>query len=249
MLLVHGEAGIGKTTLWSAGVAAARGSGGRVLAHTAAWSEAQLSFTALRDLLSDAYEDVAEGLPTPQRHALDVTLLLAEPDGKAPQQGEIAVAFLSALRALAERGPLLLAVDDIQWVDAASVQPLAYALRRLGDLPVAALLARRGGAPQGAWQSTTAFPPATRCSRWGHSRSVLSAGSSMTCSAPGTRDRLCIGSTPAPAATLSTAWSWRGHSSGEGGASTCRSRSICRRASRGSSPSGSTPVAPAPARR
>jgi DNA-binding CsgD family transcriptional regulator len=149
VLLVHGEAGIGKTTLWSAGVAAARGSGCRVLAHTAAWSEAQLSFTALRDLLSDAYEDVAEGLPAPQRHALDVTLLLAEPGGKAPQQGEIAVAFLSALRALAERGPLLLAVDDIQWVDTASVQPLAYALRRLGDLPVAALLARRGGALAG----------------------------------------------------------------------------------------------------
>ena len=82
----------------------------------------------------------------PQRHALDVTLLLAEPRGTTPQQGEIAVAFLSALRALAERGPLLLAVDDIQWVDAASVQPLAYALRRLGDASVAALLARREGA-------------------------------------------------------------------------------------------------------
>jgi DNA-binding CsgD family transcriptional regulator len=150
VLLVHGEAGIGKTTLWSAGVAAARGSGARVLSHTAAWSEAQLSFTAVRDLLSDAYGDVAEGLPPPQRHALDVTLLLAEPSVRPPQQGQIAVAFLSALRALAERGPLLLAVDDIQWVDAASVQPLAYALRRLGgDEPVTALLARRDGAPPG----------------------------------------------------------------------------------------------------
>lgn len=149
VLLVHGEAGIGKTTLWSAGVATARAGGCRVLAHTAAWSEAQLSFTALRDLLADAYEIVAEGLPGPQRDALDVTLLLAEPGDTPPQQGEIAVAFLSALRALADRGPLLLAVDDIQWVDAASVQPLAYALRRLGDVPVAALLARRDGALAG----------------------------------------------------------------------------------------------------
>jgi tetratricopeptide (TPR) repeat protein len=146
VLLVQGEAGIGKTTLWSAGVRTARENGDRVLAHTATWSEAQLSFTALRDLLSDAYRDVAEGLPMPQRHALDVTLLLEEPRGTPPQQGEIAVAFLSALRALAEHGPLLLAVDDIQWVDAASVQPLAYALRRLRDASVAGLLARREGA-------------------------------------------------------------------------------------------------------
>lgn len=149
VLVVHGEAGIGKTTLWSAGVRAARENGDRVLAHTATWSEAQLSFTALRDLLSDAYQDVAERLPMPQRHALDVTLLLAEPGETPPQQGEIAVAFLSALRALAAHGPLLLAVDDIQWVDAASVQPLAYALRRLGDVPVTALLARRNGSATG----------------------------------------------------------------------------------------------------
>lgn len=149
VLLVHGEAGIGKTTLWSAGVEAARASGDRVLAHTATWSEAQLSFTALRDLLSDVYDDVVGTLATPQRHALDVTLLLAEPGDAPPQPGEIAVAFLSALRALAEREPLVLAVDDIQWVDAASVQPLAYALRRLGDAPVAALLARRDGSVTG----------------------------------------------------------------------------------------------------
>jgi DNA-binding CsgD family transcriptional regulator len=149
VLVVHGEPGIGKTTLWSAGVSTARGNGDRVLAHTATWSEAQLSFTGLRDLLAGVYEDVAESLPAPQRHALDVTLLLAEPGDAPPQQGEIAVAFLSALRALAERGPLVLAVDDIQWVDTASVQPLAYVLRRLGGTGVSALLARRDGAAGG----------------------------------------------------------------------------------------------------
>jgi DNA-binding CsgD family transcriptional regulator/Tfp pilus assembly protein PilF len=149
VLLVHGEAGIGKTTLWDAGVGTARGSGDRVLAHTASWSEAQLSFTALRDLLAGVYEDVAESLPPPQRHALDVILLLSEPGGTAPQPGEIAVAFLSALRALGEREPLVLAVDDIQWLDTASIQPLAYALRRLDGTGVSALLARRDGVAGG----------------------------------------------------------------------------------------------------
>lgn len=69
-LVIEGEAGPGKTTLWNAGIAEARERGYRVLACAAAGSEAQLSFTALRDLLADVFDDVADKLPAPQRRAL-----------------------------------------------------------------------------------------------------------------------------------------------------------------------------------
>ena len=131
ILLLEGEAGIGKTTLWRAGVEEARERGLRVLAASSVQSETQLSFTTFRDLVGDAFDDVADGLPSPQRRALEVTLLREEPEGTAPDRGAIGVAFLSVLRALGERERTLVAVDDVQWTDAASQAPLRYALRRL----------------------------------------------------------------------------------------------------------------------
>src|SRR5205809_3358155 len=79
ILLLEGEAGMGKTTLWRAGVAAARELGFLVLASTAAEAETQLSFTVVRDLLDALFDEIADELPTPQRHALAVTLLREEP--------------------------------------------------------------------------------------------------------------------------------------------------------------------------
>jgi DNA-binding CsgD family transcriptional regulator len=144
-LLVEGDAGIGKTTLWRAGVASARAAGHRVLLSAAAGAEAQISFAALRDLLDDVFDAVAEELPAPQRRALGVTLLRDEPAGARPEQGAISFAFLNAVRALSAERPVLIAVDDIQWLDAASAGPLAYAVRRLGAEPVKLLVARRTG--------------------------------------------------------------------------------------------------------
>src|SRR5919198_6395286 len=98
VLLIEGEAGIGKTTLWRAAVHAARGRGYRVLASSASGSETQLSFTALHDLLDGAFDEVADELPPPQRRALAVTLLREEPQGPPPEQSAIAVAVLNVLR-------------------------------------------------------------------------------------------------------------------------------------------------------
>jgi chromosomal replication initiation ATPase DnaA len=66
-LLIGGGAGIGKTTLWHAGVEEARERGYRALACAAPDSEMQFSFIALRDLLVDAFDEVADQLPGPQR--------------------------------------------------------------------------------------------------------------------------------------------------------------------------------------
>ena len=145
MLLLEGEGGIGKSTLWRAAVAEAERREFRVLASTAAGSETQLAFTTLRDLLGDAFDEVAAELPPPQRAALAVTLLRDEPGTSSPEPGAIAVGFASTLAVLAARGRTLLAIDDLQWVDEASAGVLSYALRRLDSVDIAVLLARRLG--------------------------------------------------------------------------------------------------------
>jgi DNA-binding CsgD family transcriptional regulator len=143
VLLIEGDAGIGKTTIWRAGLEKARGRGYRVLSCAAAGSETQLSFTALRDLLADVFDDVADELPAPQRRVIGVALLLDESRGPPPESGAIALAFLTALRSLAAHSPTLLAIDDVQWVDAASAAPLSYVLRRLDRESLVVLLAQR----------------------------------------------------------------------------------------------------------
>jgi DNA-binding CsgD family transcriptional regulator len=143
ILLLAGEAGIGKTTLWRAGVDAARGLDLRVVASSGAEAEAQLSFTALRDLVGDAFDDVADELPRPQRRAMEVVLLRDEATGVPPSPDTIAIAFLSTLRVLAARAPTLLAVDDVQWLDPSSAAALTYALRRLDSEALFVLLSYR----------------------------------------------------------------------------------------------------------
>lgn len=142
-LVLEGEPGVGKTTLWRAGVEEARRRGIRVLACSPGGSETRLSFAALADLLGDALEQVGDQLPTPQRRALEVALLLDDPSGEAAEQRTVSAATLSILRALADREPVLLAIDDIQWLDQASAEALAFAVRRLGDAAVSVFAARR----------------------------------------------------------------------------------------------------------
>ena len=143
VLLLEGEAGIGKTTLWRRGVELASERSYRVLSCRPAGSEAQLSFVALGDLLEGAVEEVLPVLPKPQSHALAVALLVDDGHGPPPDQRAIALAFLGALRALARTGPVAVAVDDIQWLDASSAFVLEFALRRLNADALAFLLAMR----------------------------------------------------------------------------------------------------------
>jgi tetratricopeptide (TPR) repeat protein len=140
-LLLEGTAGIGKTTLWHAGVSIARARGHRVLACRAAEPEARLSYAALGDLLDFDLPD----LPAPQKRALDAALLRAEFEGAPPDQRAVSVASLGVLRALASSGPVIVAVDDVQWLDVPSARVLAFAVRRLEDAPIRILVALRVG--------------------------------------------------------------------------------------------------------
>jgi DNA-binding CsgD family transcriptional regulator len=143
VLLLEGEAGIGKTTLWRRGVGLAAERGYRVLACSGSSSEAQLSFVALGDLLGDALEEVLPALPSPQAKGLAVALLVDEAEGSPQDQRAIALGFVGALRLLAQSQPVAVAIDDFQWLDRASAFVLEFALRRLRGEAVAFLVARR----------------------------------------------------------------------------------------------------------
>ena len=146
VLEIEGEAGIGKTTLWSEGVARAQRAGFHVAVSRVAQAESTLSFAALGDLFHDVPEDVLALLPPPQRRALEVALLRREADERALDARAVAMACSTALRLLADEGPVLLAVDDVQWLDEPSARTLSFVLRRLHDERVGVLLTSRDGA-------------------------------------------------------------------------------------------------------
>ncbi len=142
-LLLEGEAGVGKTTLWGAGVEHARALGLTVLSSRPAEAERGLGNVGLGDLLEGVVNEVLPGLLTPRRRALQVALLREEAAGDPVDRRTLAVAVHDALQLLSERGPTLIAVDDVQWLDPSSSRALGFALRRLDASPIVLLLARR----------------------------------------------------------------------------------------------------------
>src|SRR5437016_13526881 len=100
-LLIEGEAGIGKTTIWREAVREAEAGGHRVLSASPTEGETRLPFAALGDLLGGAIGDVLDRLPSPQRHALAVALLLEEPEGGLLDRRAVAVGLLGVLEVLA----------------------------------------------------------------------------------------------------------------------------------------------------
>ena len=139
-LTLEGEPGIGKTTLWLAGVEEAARRGRRVLRSRPAEAEAHLAFAGLGDLLEDVLDDALGVLPPPQAEALRIALLLEPASGASRDERMLGVALLGVLRRLVEEQPVLIAVDDVQWLDAATAGVLAFAWRRLRREPVGLLL-------------------------------------------------------------------------------------------------------------
>ena len=144
-LVLEGEAGIGKSTLWLAAVQAASERGLRLLSSRPAEAERELAHAALGDLLEDVLPDVLPSLSASRRRALEVALLVEEAAGPALDPRALAVAVRTALQLLAENGRVVLAIDDVQWLDSSSASALGFALRRLGEEEVLVLLARRLG--------------------------------------------------------------------------------------------------------
>jgi hypothetical protein len=113
-----------------------------VLVCRAAESEAHLSYAALGDLFDFELPD----LPAPQKRALNAALLRAEFEGAPPDQRAVPVASLGVLRARWPRpAPVVIAIDDVQWLDVPSARVLAFVVRRLEDAPIRILVALRVG--------------------------------------------------------------------------------------------------------
>ena len=147
-LVFEGDAGIGKTTIWSEAVARVRTiAAPRLLVARPAKAEAGLAFNVLTDLLGPVLDDVVSDLPEPQDRALAVALLKVEPGPYRLDQRAVAAATVSVLHRLGVKGPTVLAIDDLQWVDPPSARVLAFALRRLDGLPVGLLACVRLGEP------------------------------------------------------------------------------------------------------
>src|SRR5437667_6632978 len=155
LLEIEGEAGIGKTTLWEAAADAARGHQALVLACRPVEIETAVSYGALASLLEPTLSTVADEVPPPRLRALEGALRLRDMAGSRLDETAVALGALSVLRALAARQPVVLAVEDVQWLDASSRVALTYALRNLQPADdVAVLLPRRVEAGVGALDLT-----------------------------------------------------------------------------------------------
>ena len=145
-LTLEGEAGIGKSMLWETVGQRAEARGWVVLRSRASQSEARVSFVGLCDLFAPVRDDVLAQLPEPQHVALLAALARGGSSSGLIDQRTLGLAVLSLVRELAQSASVLVAVDDVQWLDAASASLLRFAFRRLRDEPVGLLVAVRPGA-------------------------------------------------------------------------------------------------------
>jgi DNA-binding CsgD family transcriptional regulator len=142
VLALVGEPGIGKSALLDD--AATLAAGMRVLRARGVGTEAQIPFAALFELLRPALDSL-DALTPRQAAALESALALRP--AQAEDRFAVGAATLSLLAAYAEEQPLLVLVDDVQWLDGSSADALLFAVRRLLAEPIAVLLAAREGEP------------------------------------------------------------------------------------------------------
>jgi DNA-binding CsgD family transcriptional regulator/tetratricopeptide (TPR) repeat protein len=136
-------AGIGKSVLWSAGAALARDCGVRVLVTRPTRAEQALPHAALGDLFDSILLEIPQSLAPPRRRALEAALLVQGSTDERIDARALALAVRDVLEALSASRPVLVAVDDLQWLDDATAHALAFALRRLCDSDVRLLATQR----------------------------------------------------------------------------------------------------------
>jgi len=138
VLVVYGDPGVGKTALLEYAATAAPDFG--VARAVGVEGEMELAFAALHQLCSPNL-DLIDGLPDPQREALEVALGLSA--GRTPDPFLVGLAVLNLLSEAAEERPLLCVIDDAQWLDRASARVLAFVARRLLAERIAMVFAAR----------------------------------------------------------------------------------------------------------
>ena len=180
VLLIEGEAGIGKTTLLSEGQDAAVQLGITTLTAYPVESEMPLEFAGLADLLETVPASVVGRLPVPQRRAVRQAVLRAEPLQRSTDPRTTATAVLTLLRCLAERHPVAVLIHDLPWLDAPSARVLSFALRRLLHEPVGLLAVARtdwsAGSPPAGYRQYRGRKGGSLAARapqpWGNARAA-----------------------------------------------------------------------------
>jgi DNA-binding CsgD family transcriptional regulator len=159
-LLMRGEPGIGKTTIWHAALARAADASFTVVSCRPSSAETDLPYSGLGDLFARVDDNVMTALPAPQRRALDVALLRVETGTNPLEQRAVSAAALHVLVELARSAPVLLAIDDLQWLDRPSVNVLRFVLRRIAPARAGVLVASRfNGSDDDRLALGEAFPP------------------------------------------------------------------------------------------
>ena len=146
-LVLSGDPGIGKTTVWKEGLAGALHQRYLTLSCGPVEAETRLSYASLGDLLEPILEEALPALPEPQRRALEVALLRSPGSGARADQRAVSLAALGCLRVVASTSPVVVAIDDVQWMDLPSIRVLQFVVRRLKDEPVGLMTAVRGTDP------------------------------------------------------------------------------------------------------
>ena len=130
-LVIEGEPGIGKTTFWLSAIERMRNDGFRIMSARPVAAESVMAYASLADMLVECDASLLEELPEPQRLALNRVLLRGDTDDTATDQRAVGAAVLTVLTALADESPVLLAIDDLQWLDSSSRNVIAFVTRRL----------------------------------------------------------------------------------------------------------------------
>jgi hypothetical protein len=155
VIALEGSPGIGKTTLWQQAIGQARRLGFGVRATAPGEPDAGLAFAGLGDLLDCLPEQILRDLPAPQRRAVSLALVVDSETG-SPDQGALLRGALDALRSVVAATPLLIAIDDEQWLDAPTARVLGFALPRLRDAPIGVVMTRRPATDGALWAALAA---------------------------------------------------------------------------------------------
>lgn len=185
VLLLLGDPGLGKTVLLAEAAREARAAGMRVLATTGRESEQDLAFAGLHQLLRPVLDRVAR-LPTRQAEALRGAFGLTD-DPAPPDALLTGIAVLTLLSELSDEQPLLVTADDVQWLDRASLDALAFAARRLESEQLVLLAGARGNVPPPVSSGTSRSsccdhsPGRTRACSWTRNRARRTVGCVNRC--------------------------------------------------------------------
>jgi hypothetical protein len=152
-LVLWGDVGIGKTALLDHALEHAAGC--RVIRASGVEAERELAFAALHQVCVPMLAEL-ESLPAPQRDALRTAFGLE--GGNPPDRFMVGLAVLGLFAEVAQVRPLLLSVDDAQWLDRASAQVFGFAARRLGTESVGMIFASRATGDQISVQELAGLP-------------------------------------------------------------------------------------------